>query len=317
MQPSDSLVPLGRRSGRPSPTAYLGAETLSFPSRRCPRHPDATPETFLPRLPTRRLCPEERQGPPRCLGHPLRACRALRPRRVRRAPRPATGAPAVAFRSSETLSTRNAFNFGALPLTAHSLACLRFAQSVTVSGARLATGRAGSPLAGRVSHPLDDEQGFMVSSHTPILLDQPCLVAPKAGIHTALTEDERVVAGTGVEIPCVTAGAGSLTVARFRGNDGNGRPACANTPKVPSWTAGAGSLTVDGFRASDGPCDDGAKSAKSPPSRRLLALGRPTCADIHGRGRPTRSARDARMHENCSGGWHPCPDRFTASRWSI
>ena len=192
MQPSDSLVPLGRRSGRPSPTAYLGAETLSFPSRRCPRHPDATPETFLPRLPTRRLCPEERQGPPRCLGHPLRACRALRPRRVRRAPRPATGAPAVAFRSSETLSTRNAFNFGALPLTAHSLACLRFAQSVTVSGARLATGRAGSPLAGRVSHPLDDEQGFMVSSHTPILLDQPCLVAPKAEIHEPRPEPMRV-----------------------------------------------------------------------------------------------------------------------------
>ena len=37
--------------------------------------------------------------------------------------------------------------------------------------------RAGSPLAGRVSHPLDDKQGFMKSSHTPLLLDQPCLVA--------------------------------------------------------------------------------------------------------------------------------------------
>ena len=65
---------------------------------------------------------------------------------------------------------------GYLP-TAHSLACLRFAESVTVSGARLATGRAGSPLAGRVSHPLDDKQGFMGSSHTPFPLDQPCLVA--------------------------------------------------------------------------------------------------------------------------------------------
>ena len=65
---------------------------------------------------------------------------------------------------------------GYLP-TAHSLACLRFAESVTVSGARLATGRAGSPLAGRVSHPLDDKQGFMKSSHTPFPLDQPCLVA--------------------------------------------------------------------------------------------------------------------------------------------
>ena len=64
-------------------------------------------------------------------------------------------------------------------LTAHSFAYLRIAESVTVSGARLATGRAGSPLAGRVSHPLDDKQGFMKSSHTPILLDQPCLVASR------------------------------------------------------------------------------------------------------------------------------------------
>ena len=38
--------------------------------------------------------------------------------------------------------------------------------------------RAGSPLAGRDLHPLDDEQGFMKSSHTSFLLDQPCLVAP-------------------------------------------------------------------------------------------------------------------------------------------
>ena len=65
---------------------------------------------------------------------------------------------------------------GYLP-TAHSLACLRIAESVTVSGARLATGRAGSPFAGRVSHPLDDKRGFMKSSHTPFPLDQPCLVA--------------------------------------------------------------------------------------------------------------------------------------------
>ena len=182
MQPSDSLVPLGRRSGRPSPTAYLGAEGLFFTAAPVPPPPDATPESFLPRLPVRRLSPEESRGSPRCLGHPLRACRAPRPRQVRNAPRPARGALAVAFGPSDVLSTRNAFNFVALLHTAHSLAYLRFAQSVTVSGARLATGRAGSPFAGRGSHPLDDKQGFMVSSHTPILLDQPCLVAPKAGI---------------------------------------------------------------------------------------------------------------------------------------
>lgn len=43
--------------------------------------------------------------------------------------------------------------------TAHLLAHLRFAPPITGRHARLATGRAGSPLAGRVSHPLDDVIG--------------------------------------------------------------------------------------------------------------------------------------------------------------
>ena len=37
--------------------------------------------------------------------------------------------------------------------------------------------RAGSPLAGRASHPLDDERNFMESSHPPIPIDQQSLVA--------------------------------------------------------------------------------------------------------------------------------------------
>ena len=37
--------------------------------------------------------------------------------------------------------------------------------------------RAGSPFAGRVSHPLDDEQSFMKASPPPILFDQQGLVA--------------------------------------------------------------------------------------------------------------------------------------------
>ena len=53
--------------------------------------------------------------------------------------------------------------------------------------------RAGSPLAGRVSHPLDDQQGFMKSSHTPLLLDQPCLVALLPGFQ--LSESPRMAAG--------------------------------------------------------------------------------------------------------------------------
>ena len=54
---------------------------------------------------------------------------------------------------------------GHLP-TAHTLACLRFAGPVTETVARLATGWAGSPLAGRDSHPLGDKRSFMGSSHS-------------------------------------------------------------------------------------------------------------------------------------------------------
>ena len=45
--------------------------------------------------------------------------------------------------------------------------------------------------------------------------DLGVVIPAEAGIHAALTEDERVVAGTGGEIPCATAGAGPLTVAGF------------------------------------------------------------------------------------------------------
>ena len=75
------------------------------------------------------------------------------------------------------MGTREHIPFGAAWPTAHSLAYLRFAESVTVPGARLATGRAGSPLPGGFRTRWMTKQGFMESSHTPILLDQPCLVA--------------------------------------------------------------------------------------------------------------------------------------------
>jgi hypothetical protein len=37
--------------------------------------------------------------------------------------------------------------------------------------------RAGSPLAGRVLHPLDDRQHFMKASHPPVPIDPHYLVA--------------------------------------------------------------------------------------------------------------------------------------------
>ena len=51
MQPSDSLVPVGRRSGRPSPAAYLGAEACSSPPHRCPRQPVQRRRHFYPGSP--------------------------------------------------------------------------------------------------------------------------------------------------------------------------------------------------------------------------------------------------------------------------
>ncbi len=76
------------------------------------------------------------------------------------------GEAAIAFTENRTLGIRNGIVFEAKSNTAHTLACLRFAGPVTETVARLATGWAGSPLAGRVSHPLDNKSNFMESSHT-------------------------------------------------------------------------------------------------------------------------------------------------------
>ncbi len=75
-------------------------------------------------------------------------------------PSPYCRQTAVAFKKSNSLGTRDDKVFVAAFPTAHSLAHLRIAGSVTASGARLATGWAGSPLAGRDLHPLDGYSKF-------------------------------------------------------------------------------------------------------------------------------------------------------------
>ena len=62
---------------------------------------------------------------------------------------------------------------------AHTLACLRFAGLVAETVARLSLpARAGSPLAGRDLHPLDDRSIFHgVIAIPPIPIDQQSLVA--------------------------------------------------------------------------------------------------------------------------------------------
>ena len=87
------------------------------------------------------------------------------------------GKVVIAFTRNRTLGIRNGIAFEATyPRPTRSRA---YASPVALP--RPAQGslpaRAGSPLAGRVSHPLDDIRNFMESSHPPIPFDQQSLVA--------------------------------------------------------------------------------------------------------------------------------------------
>lgn len=83
----------------------------------------------------------------------------------------------VAFRENRTLGIREGIGFGAAfpwPTCSHAYA----SPAVSPRPAQgLLPARAGSPLAGRDSHPLDDEQSFMEVSHPPIPFDPQGLVA--------------------------------------------------------------------------------------------------------------------------------------------
>ena len=162
-------------SPRQRPTSVR--RSCSSPPHRRPRKPVQRRRLFYPGSPSAGSLPRRNEGLPGAWAILFVRAVVFDPAGCNR-PSPVLGAVAIAFELTEALGTRNLCQFRSYLPTAHSLAYLRIAESVTVSGARLATGRAGSPLAGRVSHPLDDKQGFMKSSHSSFLLDQPCLVAP-------------------------------------------------------------------------------------------------------------------------------------------
>ena len=100
------------------------------------------------------------------------------------------GKVAIAFTKFRTLGIREVIVFEATyPRPTRSRAYASPASLPRPSQGSLPA-RVGSPLAGRVSHPLDDKRSFMKSSHTPILLDQPFLVASKMTILQNRTEQE-------------------------------------------------------------------------------------------------------------------------------
>jgi len=78
---------------------------------------------------------------------------------------------------SSTLGIRKDYRFRGRSPTARTFACLRIADGISATVARLAIGSGGPPLAGRVSHPLDDKQNFMEDSRPPIPIDPQGLVA--------------------------------------------------------------------------------------------------------------------------------------------
>src|SRR5262249_10266008 len=88
-----------------------------------------------------------------------------------------TEKPLLPSGKSGPWASGKARGFGAACPMAHPFACLRLADGLSATGARLATGRAGSPLAGQDAHLLDDTQGFMKALHPPVPIDPHCLVA--------------------------------------------------------------------------------------------------------------------------------------------
>ena len=189
--PPTPSSPFGRRSGRPSPAAYPGAEVLFFTAAPVPPLTGATPETFLPRLPISRLSTRGDTRVSQVPG-PSSSCVpwSYDPAGCDH-PSPVLGEVAVAFRRVNTLGTRKHVSFVATyPRPTRSRAY--------ASPNPLPSPAQGSLPAGR-AHPWPGgfRTRWMTNKvswghrilHSP--LDQPCLVAlvPKLIIINELWDD--------------------------------------------------------------------------------------------------------------------------------
>ena len=173
MQPSDSLPPVGRGSGRPWPVAY----PVPRATRRKKGLPGAWAVLFQ-----------------RAVGSDPAGCTSRLAHRVE---------TAIAFRLHNALGTQNERYFVAVNPTAHSLACPRIGVFVTADAARLATGVGGSPFTGRVSHPLDGKQSFMTSPHrhSPLtsLAWSHHATTPRHGVRSGPQQRDRPAVDHGTE----------------------------------------------------------------------------------------------------------------------
>ena len=169
----------------PLPAAYLLGQALVLPIHSATGACACQRTGFgdgSPALRIRPETPEERQGPPGLLGCPLRARHGPTPRRIRSLLAP-TSLREDPRRSRHRLqgkqNPRHPEQIVFEAVTPRLTRSRAYASPASLP--RPAQGslpaRAGSPLAGRVSHPLDNKRNFMESSHPPIPIDQQSLVA--------------------------------------------------------------------------------------------------------------------------------------------
>jgi len=137
---------------------------------------------------------EEGRGPPRLRDRPLRTCHGRTPRRIPSSPCPKLPQGiVVAFRQNRTLGIREDERFRGRSPTARTFACLRFADPISESGARLAPGSGGRTLGRAGCAPAGRCTKFHggIASSTPlrptgpgrtILPIRSALVPPHAGI---------------------------------------------------------------------------------------------------------------------------------------
>ena len=183
MQPSDSLAPFGRRSGLPSPTTYLGTQDLFFTATPVPTPTRATSETLLPRLPVRRLSSQGETRVSQVPG-PSSSCVPWS-----KTPPGATAPRPLSVRSPSSSGVAIPWTPGNLliswlfPLGPHArVPTHRRIRYRLRRKARYRPGRA-HPWPGGFRTRWMTNKGFMESSHTPFLLDQPCLVALPANLN--------------------------------------------------------------------------------------------------------------------------------------
>jgi len=185
MQPSDSLASFSRGFGSPRqrPTSW-GKRLFCRLSRRPTRAPaDASASEIDHRLSVQ---PENSRGEARAsrVTGPSSSCVPwcntppdTTPPRPYFSSRRSTEKPPSPSRKTERSTSRDDIVFEATyprPTRSRTYAS-------PISLPRPSQGslpaRAGSPLAGRVSHPLDSKRNFMESSYPPIPIDQQSLVA--------------------------------------------------------------------------------------------------------------------------------------------